>query len=299
MVDTSQTIGFVGLGAMGEAMAGHITRAGHRLVVWNRTPERAVRLEVLGAEVAPSAADVGDRAAVILVCVSDSRAVDEVVFGRKGVLAHRPANRLVVDCSTISPEATRRFARKAARRQGRWVDAPMSGGVVGAEQGSLSVFVGAPRGDFEEARSILECFASAVTHCGPLGSGQATKAVNQVMLAGTMLGVAEGLVLAMKVGLDPRTTVEALARGAAGSWVLSNSSNRVIVDQYPPGFKVELHRKDLAIALDLARQANVAMPGAALFAQLQTALVATGRGTDDFSAIAHVLRHWSGLSGER
>jgi 3-hydroxyisobutyrate dehydrogenase len=175
------------------------------------------------------------------------------------------------------------------------VDAPVSGGSEGAVQGTLTIMVGGEPRDVERARPILAAMGRTVTHMGPLGAGQATKAVNQVILCGAYLGVAEGLVLAMKAGLDVAKVVEALSGGAAQSWVLANRSGRMIDDEYPLGFKVSLHLKDVVIALGMARELGAALPVTALAAQIENGLVAQGHGDDDVSALARAIRSWSGM----
>ena len=175
------------------------------------------------------------------------------------------------------------------------VDAPVSGGSEGAQKATLTIFVGGEVGDVERARPVLAAMGKTITHVGPIGAGQAVKAVNQVILAGTYLGVAEGIVLAIRAGLDVEQVVEALGGGAAQSWVLANRSGRMLANDYPLGFKVELHRKDLGIALGLAAQLGAALPVSALAAQLESGLIAQGHGEDDMSALARAIRGMSGL----
>jgi 3-hydroxyisobutyrate dehydrogenase len=202
---------------------------------------------------------------------------------------------LVIDCSTISPSASRGFAARLAEQGVGFVDAPVSGGSEGAQKGTLTIFVGGAAADVERAQPVLAAMGRTITHLGPAGSGQAAKAVNQVILAGTYVGVAEGLVLAMKAGLDVEQLVGALSGGAAQSWVLANRSGRMVANDYPLGFKVSLHRKDLGIALGLARETGTALPIAALTEQFETALVAQGHGDDDVSAVARTIRALSAL----
>jgi len=165
----------------------------------------------------------------------------------------------------------------------------------GALQGTLTIMVGGTEADVERARPILAAMGRTITHMGPVGAGQATKAVNQVILCGAYLGVAEGIVLALKAGLDVEKVVAALSGGAAQSWVLANRSGRMIADDYPLGFKISLHRKDLAIALELARRVGASLPVTGLAAEIENGLVAKGHGDDDISALARAIREWSGL----
>jgi 3-hydroxyisobutyrate dehydrogenase len=233
----------------------------------------------------------------VVVCVSDTPDVEAVLFGDQGVSAGCNAGSLVIDCSTIDPTSTSRF--EALLRDGgvAMVDAPVSGGSEGAQKGTLTIMVGGRDEDFQRAKPMLEAMGRSITHMGPIGSGQQTKAVNQVILCGTYLGVAEGLVLAMKSGLDVEKVVEALSGGAAQSWVLANRSGRMIANDYPLGFKISLHLKDVMIAIGMARETGSALPVTALVSQIENGLVARGHGDDDISAVARAIRTWSGLDG--
>jgi 3-hydroxyisobutyrate dehydrogenase len=288
-------VGFIGLGTMGAAMAANIRRAGFPLVVWNRTPGRAGSLVELGAEEASTPADVASRVDVVVTCVTDTPDLAEVLLQDEGVMRGSPLPSVVVDCSTVSPIATKAFGAELAEHEVALVDAPVSGGSEGAQKGTLTIFVGGEPGPVERVRPVLSAMGSTVTHLGPIGSGQAAKAVNQVIIAGTYLGVAEGIVLAMRSGLDLEALTAALAGGSARSWVLENRSARMIEDDYPLGFRVSLHRKDLGIALEMARDEGVTLPVAALAAQFENGLVAQGHGDEDVSALARVIRKGSGL----
>ena len=290
-------IGFVGLGTMGGAMAANVARAGFQVTAWNRTPGRASELDGLGVRPADSPAAVAAASDIVVTIVSDTPDVEAVLFGPQGIAAGAAAGSLVVDMSTISPSATRDFATRLAERGVSMLDAPVSGGSEGAKKGTLSIFVGGDAVDLERARPVLEAMGTTITHVGPIGSGQAVKAVNQVILAGTYLGVAEGIVLALKAGLDVEQTVAALSGGAAQSWVLANRSGRMLANDYPLGFKVSLHRKDLGIALQLARETGTALPISALCEQIEAGLIGKGHADDDMSAVARAIRELSGLEG--
>jgi 3-hydroxyisobutyrate dehydrogenase len=290
-------VGFAGLGTMGAAMAANIARAGFPLTVWNRTPGRSGSLLELGAAEAATAARLAADSDVVVICVHDTPDVEAVLFGPDAIADGAHPGLLVIDCSTISPVATRTFAARLASQDVAFVDAPVSGGSEGAQQGTLSIMAGGAPVDVERARPVLEAMGRTITHMGPVGAGQATKAVNQVLLAGMYLGVAEGLVLAMKSGLDPAVVVRALSGGAAQSWVLANRSERMIRNEYPIGFKLALHRKDLAIALEMAEQVGAALPVAGMAAQIENGLIALGHGDEDNSALARAIRAWSGLEG--
>ena len=290
-----QRLGFVGLGTMGSAMAANLARAGFPLTVFNRTPGRAGPLVELGAVEAGSPRQVGTVSDVVVTCVPDSPQVAEVLFGPEGLAEGLAEGSLFVDCSTISPARAREFGARLASQGVAMVDAPVSGGSEGAKAGTLTIMVGGEATDVERARPVLGAMGRTITHLGPLGSGQVAKAVNQVVLCGTYLGVAEGMVLAMKAGLDPEAVVGALAGGAAGSWVLQNRSKPMIEDRYPLGFRIALHRKDLAIALELSRNVGAVLPVAALAATLEDGLIAAGHGDDDNSALARAVRRLSGM----
>jgi 3-hydroxyisobutyrate dehydrogenase len=292
---TDRSIAFLGLGTMGAAMAANLARAGFEVTVWNRTRGRAPELDELGVRRAATPSEASSAADVAVVCVSDTPDVESVLFGPDGAADGLRSGSLVIDCSTISPSATRDFSERLGGAGVSLVDAPVSGGSEGAQKATLTIFCGGDESAVERARPILEALGKTITHVGPSGAGQAVKAVNQVILAGTYVGVAEGLVLAMKAGLDGDQVVAALGGGAAQSWVLANRSGRMLANDYPLGFKVALHRKDLGIALDLARELGAELPVAEMTAEMETDLIGRGRAEDDMSAVARVIRSRSGL----
>jgi 3-hydroxyisobutyrate dehydrogenase len=282
---------------MGGAMAANAARAGFEVSAWNRTPGRAEELEGLGVAVEATAAAVGAASDIVVTIVSDTPDVEAVLFGPDGVADGIAPGGLVIDMSTISPSATREFAARLARNAVAMLDAPVSGGSEGAKKGTLSIFVGGEASDLERARPVLETLGTTITHVGPIGAGQAVKAVNQVILAGTYLGVAEGIVLALKAGLDVEQVVAALSGGAAQSWVLTNRSGRMLENDYPLGFKVALHRKDLGIALSMARELGASLPISALCEAIEAGLIGQGHADDDMSAVARSIRQLSALPG--
>ncbi|CAN5474182.1 NAD(P)-dependent oxidoreductase [soil metagenome] len=290
-----ERVGFAGLGTMGGAMAANLARAGFPLGVWNRTPGRTGPLVELGAQESASPAALAAGSDVLVTCVPDTPDVASLVFGPDGLAQGARSGSLIVDCSTISPSASVEFAGRLREQGVGFIDAPVSGGSEGAAKGTLTIMVGGEESDIERARPVLAAMGTTVTRMGPVGAGQATKAVNQVILCGAYLGAAEGLVLAMKSGLDVQQVVQALGGGAAQSWVLANRSGRMVANEYPLGFKLSLHLKDLGIALDMARAAGVSLPVAALAAQIENGLVAQGHGDDDVSALARAIRAWAGL----
>ena len=292
-----ERIGFVGLGTMGAAMAANVRRAGFGVTAWNRTPGRAAWLADLGVAEAATPAAVGRASDAVVVCVSDTPDVEAVLFGVDGIASGLASGGLVIDCSTISPAATASFAARLADAGIAFVDAPVSGGSEGAKLGTLTIFVGGDESAVERAHPVLAAMGRTITRFGPAGSGQAVKAVNQVVIAGIYLAVAEGMVLAMKAGLDPEMVATALGGGVAKSWILENRSGKMIANDYPLGFRTSLHLKDLAIALDLARSVGATLPVSALAAQLESGLVARGYGDEDMSNLARAIRSLSGLDG--
>lgn len=284
-----ERIGFIGLGTMGAAMAANLARAGAPPTVWNRTPGRAEPLFALGAKEAASPAAVAASSDIVAICVSDTPDVEAVLFGPNGVESGARPGLLVIDCSTISPVATREFGARLAKGGVAMVDAPVSGGSEGARLATLTMFVGGVEADVARAMPVLQTVGKTITHLGPLGSGQAAKAVNQVVISGAYLGVAEGIVLGMRAGLNPQQLVAALSGGSAQGWTLANRSSRMIEDEYPLGFRLALHRKDLGIALEMARGLDLELPLAELTAVLEDGLLADGHGDEDMSVLARAV----------
>jgi len=293
-------IAFIGLGTMGAPMAARLLDAGHDLAVHNRTRSREAPLVARGAQAAADPAAAAAGAEVVITMVSDTPDVEAVVFGPRGAAAGMAAGTVLVDMSTIAPAATRAFAERLASRGASWLDAPVSGGSEGAERGTLSIMVGGDGAELERVRPLLAVLGRTITHLGPVGAGQLAKAMNQVVIAGTYAAVAEGIVLGLKAGIDVDAALTALAGGAAGSWGLVNRGPNVVRDAYPLGFRVRLHRKDLGIALDAARELGVPLPITALVEQWETGLIARGHGDEDVSVIGRLVREQAGLApGER
>jgi 3-hydroxyisobutyrate dehydrogenase len=282
-------LGFIGLGSMGSAMAKNLVEADFSVIVHNRTREREGALVELGATPAASPAQVGKQADIVVTMVSDTKDVEEVLFGPDGLASGLAAGALVIDMSTISAAASRRFADTLNKGGVGFLDAPVSGGTEGAEAGTLTIFVGGDRDDFERAQPVLERLGSKITHFGPTGAGQTVKAVNQVIVASTFLAVAEGIALAKSAGLDPELTVDAISQGLASSWILENRSTRMIARDYPLGFKLALHRKDLGIALEQAADLHLDLPGTRLVATLEDELMSE-YGDQDMSSIFEAVQ---------
>ncbi|HWD96248.1 MAG TPA: NAD(P)-dependent oxidoreductase [Acidimicrobiales bacterium] len=293
--NTLERIGFVGLGTMGLFMAQNLATAGFPLTVWNRTASRADEVVALGATVAATPAEVGRASDIVVACLTDSPQVEEVLFGANGLAEGLADGALFIDCSTLSPLKAQEFAERLATSGVAMLDAPVSGGSEGAKNAALSIMVGGDEAAFARADPVFAAMGKTITHLGPVGAGQWAKAINQVILAGVYLGVAEGVTLGLKAGLDVEKVISAIKGGAAGSWVLENRSGRMIDDEYPLGFKISLHRKDLGIGLELAHDVGASLPVASLAATFEDGLIAQGYGDDDNSALARPIRKLSGL----
>jgi 3-hydroxyisobutyrate dehydrogenase-like beta-hydroxyacid dehydrogenase len=291
----SERIGFVGLGTMGAFMATNLVNAGFAVTVWNRTARRSDPLVAIGAVVAASPAELARSCDVVVACLTDSPQVEEVLFGPHGLAEGLVSGSLFIDCSTLSPLKAQEFAERLSAQGVAMLDAPVSGGSEGAKNATLTMMVGGAEKDVERASGVLGAMGRSVNHLGSVGSGQWAKAINQVILCGTYLGVAEGVALGLKAGLDMEPVISALKGGAAGSWVLENRSDRMIDDDYPLGFKISLHRKDLAIGLELAQNVGAVLPVTAMAASFEDQLIAEGHGDDDNSALARSIRKLSGL----
>lgn len=288
-------IAFIGMGTMGAAMALNLLKAGYAVTVHNRTREREAPLAEAGARRADSPQAAARDANVVITCVSDTPDVEALILGENGVIRGAKAGAIVVDMSTISPSATRRISRALAEKGIRMLDAPVSGGSEGAQKGTLTIMVGGDAADVAVAMPVLSAMGRSITHVGPSGAGQFTKAVNQVIISGVYLAVAEGMALGLKAGLDMEKVLQALSGGAAGSWVLNHRAANMIKNEYPLGFRVRLHRKDVAIAMQAARELGVCLPTTALAEQIENGLIAQGFGDEDMSAMARTIRRSSGL----
>ncbi|MDZ3823272.1 MAG: NAD(P)-dependent oxidoreductase [Pseudoxanthomonas sp.] len=278
-----QRAGFIGLGAMGEPMARHLHRAGHLVAVWNRTPARAVALAAdLGVVAAADPAGLAAGCDVVLTCVS---ADDDLLGVVDALLPGLRPGMLVIDTSTVAPDTAREAARRLAVAEVGFLDAPLTGGVEGARNGTLSVLVGGGEAEFERARPLLESFGRRVVRFGPVGAGQATKAVNQVMVAGIAEAVCEALALAQRLGLDSAAVVDTLGNGAAGSWFLDKRGHSMLAGRFDVGFKLRLLHKDLGILAALARAEGIDLPVVEAARADYARLLALGHGDEDISAL--------------
>ena len=288
-------LAFIGLWTMGQPMAMNLLAAGHQLTVHNRTRDRELPLIEAGATAAATPAAAAANADIIITCVSDTPDVEAVILGADGVITAAQPGSLVIDMSTISPTATRTIATQLAERHIAMLDAPVSGGSEGAQNGTLSIMVGGDADQFDRAMPMLQAMGKTITHIGPIGAGQTTKAINQIVVAGTFWAVAEGLSLGLKAELDMEKVVQAVGGGAAGSWAFTNRSGNMLNNTYPLGFRLRLHRKDLLIALQAARELGLPLPMAAYVEQIESGLIAQGFGDEDMSALARSLREMGGI----
>jgi 2-hydroxy-3-oxopropionate reductase len=289
-----KTIGFIGLGVMGAPMAENLVKAGFDVVGYTRRSSGVDRLVASGGRRATSVAEATRGADVVITMLPDSPDVTAVVLGDDGVLVHASEGLLLIDMSTISPPAARRVAAAAAQRGVRSLDAPVSGGEQGAIEGALSIMAGGRADAFEAARPVFDAVGTTVVHVGPAGSGQLVKAANQLVVAGTIELVAEALVLLEATGVDAESGLRVLAGGLAGSTVLNRKAAGMLERRFDPGFRVDLHHKDLGIMLDAAREAGAVVPVGALVAQLMAALRAQGDGGLDHTALLRGVERLSG-----
>ncbi len=283
-------IGFIGLGIMGKPMAGHILQHGFPLTVYNRTCSRAESLVDAGAEEAASPGQVAGASEVIITMVSDTPDVEEVVAGPNGIIEGINPESVVVDMSTIAPAMERTLDEKLQEVQCTLVDAPVSGGDIGAQKGTLAIMAGGRQSDFERVKPVFEVMGSTITHCGPVGHGQLTKLCNQILVSVTLLGVCEAILFAQRNNLDPGVMIEAVRGGAAGSWQFSNLGPRIAEADYAPGFMVDLLQKDLGLVLDAGYQARTTLMGTSLVRQLMSAAQAMGDGREGTQVLARVLQ---------
>ncbi|MCS7117976.1 MAG: NAD(P)-dependent oxidoreductase [Thaumarchaeota archaeon] len=286
-------VAFIGLGLMGKPMAKRLLRCGHELTVHNRSRGPVEELEALGARAASSPEEAARSSEVTFLMLPDSKDVRDVVLGEGGLMGGLKSGSIVVDCSTVSPMTEVEIASKLAGLGVSYLDAPVTGGTVAAEAGTLTFMVGGEREAFERVRPLLECMGRRIEYMGPSGSGQLTKLANQIAVAGTLLAAAEALVFAVKVGLDPRKVLDVIGSGAAGSWQLNNLGPKMIERDYSPGFKVEHLRKDLRIVLEVAERTGVPLFGASTVHQLTKVLSAMGFDKHGTQAVFEVLLRFS------
>ena len=292
------TIAFIGLGIMGSPMAVHLAKAGHKVVGYDRSPEAVAALVEAGGTAADSIAQAVAGADVVAVMVPDSPHVQAVLAEENGVFDNAPASALLIDFSSIRPDVTTALAAQAAERGFRLIDAPVSGGEAGAVNAALSIMVGGSPEDFESAKPILDVVGKTVVHVGPSGSGQTVKAANQLIVAGNIQLLAEAIIFLEAYGVDTKAAVEVLGGGLAGSAVLNQKAQKMLDRSFEPGFRIDLHHKDLGILTAAAREAGVVAPLGAVVAQLMASARANGDGGLDHSALLRGVERLSGRNSE-
>ncbi len=282
-------VGFIGLGIMGAPMAANLLKAGFAVTVWNRSPSRTQPLLEAGASGADSPAGVAAASEVTLSCVTNSGDVEEVALGPNGVIEGAKHGSVYIDCSTIAPEMARKVSAALAKRGVAMLDAPVSGGDIGAQAGTLAIMVGGESKTFERCRPVLDAVGKTIVHVGPNGAGQVVKLCNQIAGGLNLLAAAEAIALARRAGVDPNKMLEVVSAGAAGSWMLSNLAPRAVRGDYAPGFMVDLMQKDLRLVLDAANDSHTPLPGTALVSQLFQSIQAEGRGTDGTQSLVDAI----------
>ncbi len=292
-------VGFIGLGIMGRPMALNLIRGGYPLWVYGRREQSLPPLVEAGAEVCKSPADLAAATDIIITIVSDTRDVEEVLFAPNGVAAGAKKGSLVVDMSTISPQATRSMAGRLREMGVEMLDAPVSGGQIGAVNAALSIMVGGKAEVFQQVKPVFECMGKNIVHLGDNGAGQVAKACNQIIISMTVSAVAEAFVLAVKNGVDPALVRQALLGGFAYSKVLEGHGQRMLDRNFQPGFRAELLQKDIRIVMEAANQTGTALPGTALAMQYTNALVGSDKGNLDSSAIFLILEQLNGMMGRK
>jgi 2-hydroxy-3-oxopropionate reductase len=290
----AQKIGFIGLGVMGAPMARNLLEAGYELVVHSRSRGPAEELAQAGAETAGSSREVAERADVVITMLPDSAAVRDVVLGGDGVLAGASSGTLLIDMSTIDPEVSIEVARAASERGVAALDAPVSGGDVGAQEGTLSIMVGGDADDVERARPLFAVLGKTIVHVGGPGAGQVVKACNQVVVAVTIAAVSEALVLGSKAGVDPAKILDVLGGGLAANRVMEMRRRNFLEHDFTPGFRIDLHHKDLGIALGAGDSLGVPLPATAAVQQMMRSLRARGHGGDDHSGLIQIIEELAG-----
>ena len=283
------TVGYIGLGLMGKSMARNILKAGFQLVVYNRSRASVDELAAEGARPADSPADVARQVDVVFTNVPDSPDVEQVVLGPNGIIEGAHPGLIFVDNSTIKPATARMLAERLAEKGVQALDAPVSGGDIGARNGTLTIMVGGPADALEKVLPVLEAMGKSITLIGDAGAGQIAKAANQIMVAAQMVAMGELMVFAQKSGADPRKVVEAIKGGSAQCWTLDVKPQRIFAGNRAPGFKAWLQAKDLNIVLETAREYGVPLPSSAVNAQMFNAMVQTGMGEMDNSAVLGII----------
>jgi 2-hydroxy-3-oxopropionate reductase len=288
-------IGYIGLGIMGKSMARNIMKAGYALVVHNRSQAAVDELVAEGAQAASSPAEVARQVDVVFTNLPDSPDVEKVVLGPDGILSGAHPGLIFVDNSTIKPATARHLAEKLSEVGVVCLDAPVSGGDVGARNGTLTIMVGGPQEALEQVRPVFAAMGKSITHIGDAGAGQIAKAANQIMVAAQMVAMGELLIFSQKAGADPRKVIEAIKGGAAQCWTLDVKPPRLFAGNRQPGFKAHMQAKDMNIILETAREYGIPLPSAAVDSQLFNAMVENGLGSSDNAAVVAIFEMLAGV----
>ncbi|MCY4117688.1 MAG: NAD(P)-dependent oxidoreductase [Caldilineaceae bacterium] len=291
----NERVGFVGLGIMGQGMARNLLKAGYDVRVWNRTSSRMDPLIEAGAAAGASPADVAANCDIIAVCVSDTPDVEEVILGENGILSGVQAGALVIDFSTISPQATIDIADRLSAKGVKMLDAPVSGGSEGAANGTLSIMIGGDEDQVERARGLFEAMGNTITHVGKQGAGQTVKLVNQILVVGNCLAMCEALIFAQAGGVDLEKCLNAVTGGAAGSWMLANRGPQIIDRDWRPGFTINLQQKDVRLIMQEADALGVPVLLSGQVFSLYRTLQQAGLGEEGNHALVKALENLSGL----
>lgn len=292
----AEKVGFIGLGIMGGGMTRNLLKAGVDLTVWNRSSGKVEALVAEGAKAAASPAELAAHCDIIITCVSDTPDVEAVLVGESGVIHGIRAGALVIDMSTISPQVTRQMAEQFAQKGAMMLDAPVSGGSEGAAKGTLSIMAGGDEAQFQRALPIFQAMGKTIVRVGNIGDGQLVKLVNQILVVVNMLAVGEALLFAEAANLDLKKTLEVVAGGAAGSWMLSNRGSQAIVRDWRPGFTIDLQQKDLRLVLEAAQQMEIPLMATNMVNNLYLTLQKQGLGAEGNHALVKALENLAGVT---
>lgn len=291
----TEKIGFAGMGIMGSGMTRNLLKAGHNVVVWNRTQSKAEALRPDGATLAETPADLARQCDIIFLCLGGTADVETVLLGPAGIIEGVRPKSLVVDHSTISPIETQKMGETLAKQGVSMLDAPISGGSEGAKNGTLSIMVGGSQADFDRAKPYFDIMGKTITKVGELGAGQMVKAVNQILVVNTMQGIAEALVFAQAGGLDLDKTLAAVSGGAAGSWALTNRGPQMVDRDWRPGFTIDWQTKDIRLVMEAADELGVGLPATSLIFQLYRTLQANDLGGEGNHALIKAIEQMAGI----
>lgn len=288
-------IGFIGLGLMGKPMARNLMKAGYDVTVYNRSPQAVEEIAEEGAVAAKSSKQVGEQSDVIITIVTDGPDVEEVIVGKTGVLAGVHTGGIIIDMSSISPTVTQKIANICEKQGVQMLDAPVSGGDIGAIKGTLAIMVGGKREVYEECLPILEVLGKTITYVGPSGCGSMAKLANQIVGGIYQLALSEALVFAVKGGLDPHLLLDAIRGGVCGGWMIENKAPQMISGDFTPGFFLEFHKKDIKNALEAAKEMNVPVPLTSLLHEIYKSRLVQGFGRRDHSSVVTYFEEMAGI----